>query len=139
MADLNSVNFTGRITQKPELRATNNGTEVLNARVAVNDAIRDESGAWTSKPNYINVSIYGPSAANLASMLDVGSRISVQGRLAWREWTTTEGARAQAVDIVANQVHMIDTKAEAEARRASNGTAQSSAPVEAAAAEEIPF
>jgi len=137
MADLNSVNFTGRLTQKPELRSTNNGTEVLNARVAVNDAVRDESGAWTSKPNFINVSIYGPSAANLSNMLDVGSRISVQGRLAWREWTTAEGARAQAVDIVANQVHMIDTKAESEARRAGNGTAP--APAESAAAEEIPF
>jgi len=136
MADLNVVTFTARLTQEPELRKTNNGTEVLNLRVAINDAVRDESAGWTTKPNYVNVAVYGPTAANLAPMLMVGSRVSVAGRLAWREWQTEDGHRAQALDVVANQVHLGDTKAEADAKR--NGTAAPH-PVEAAEAESIPF
>jgi single-strand DNA-binding protein len=144
MADLNSVTVTGRVTMDPELRETRTGTPLVNLRVVVNDAVRNsETGEWDQKANFINVTVFGPSAENLAKSLTKGSRIAVDGRLSWREWTTDAGVRGQALDVVAQNVHYLDTKAESEARRDRNGAepvavgaAAASAPAED---DSIPF
>jgi single-strand DNA-binding protein len=135
MADLNSVSFSARVTMPPELRNTKTGTPLVNLRVVINDAVRDEDGSWTQKPNFVNVTVFGPNAENLSRSLTKGSRIAVDGRLSWREWTTDSGSKGQALDVVANNVHYLDTKAEADARR----TADTSAPAPADATEDIPF
>ncbi|NDD40465.1 MAG: single-stranded DNA-binding protein, partial [Verrucomicrobia bacterium] len=44
MADLNSVSFTARVTMEPELRNTRTGTPLVNLRVVINDAVRDDDG-----------------------------------------------------------------------------------------------
>jgi single-strand DNA-binding protein len=135
MADLNSVSFSARVTMPPELRTTKTGTPLVNLRVVINDAVRDEDGSWTQKPNFVNVTVFGPNAENLSRSLTKGSRIAVDGRLSWREWTTDSGSKGQALDVVANNVHYLDTKAEADARR----TADTSAPAPGDATEDIPF
>lgn len=122
MADLNSVAVTGRLTQDPELRETKNGTPLMSLRIVVNDPVKNAEGQWDQKPNFINVTLFGPSAENLSKTLVKGSRIAVDGRLSWREWTTDQGVRGQAVDVVAQNVHYLDTKAETEARRERNSS-----------------
>jgi single-strand DNA-binding protein len=97
--------------------------------------VRDEDGSWTQKPNFVNVTVFGPNAEYLSRSLTKGSRIAVDGRLSWREWTTDSGSKGQALDVVANNVHYLDTKAEADARR----TADTSAPAPGDATEDIPF
>lgn len=145
MADLNSVTITGRITQDPELRETRTGTPLVNLRVVVNDAIRKDDGTWDDKPNFVNVTVFGNSAENIASSLTKGSRIAVDGRLSWREWTTDAGVRGQALDIVAGNVHYLDTKAQtAELKARHSGDAQAqpvAAGVGASVADDddIPF
>lgn len=136
MADLNNVTFTARVTMAPELRNTHSGTPLVNLRVVINDAVRDDDGAWQQKPNFVNVTVFGPNAENLSRSLTKGSRIGVDGRLSWREWTTDAGAKGQALDVVANNVHYLDTKAEADARRASDG--ETAAAVQANS-DDIPF
>jgi len=138
MADLNSVSITARVTMEPEFRETRTGTPLVNLRVCVNDAIRKEDGTWDQKPNYINVTKFGPDAQNIARSVTVGSPLAIDGRLSWREWTTDAGNKGQALDIVANSVHFLDTKEQADARRASRSNAAAS-PVESDDRDAVPF
>ena len=138
MADLNTVSITGRVTMEPELRNTRTGTPLINLRVVVNDAVRDDAEGWIQKPNFINVTVFGPNAENLARSLTKGSRIAVDGRLSWREWTTDSGTKGQALDIVANNVHYLDTKEQADARR-SGSASQATSPVQSDTGDDVPF
>ena len=138
MADLNSVSITGRLTQAPELRETRSGTNLVNLRVVVNDAVRNSEGEWDSKPNFINVTAFGATAENVAKTLVKGSRVAIDGRLSWREWTTDAGVRGQALDIVAQNVHYLDTKEQTASLRDRHGDEATSAPAPAAA-DAIPF
>jgi single-strand DNA-binding protein len=143
MADLNTVAFTGRVTIAPELRQTRTGTDFVSLRIVINDAVRNsESGEWEQKPNFVNVTVFGPSAPSLAENLMKGSPVSVSGRLSWREWTTDDGKKGQALEVVGS-VNYLESKQEADARRERNGgepvaaaVTSTSAPVDA---DPIPF
>ena len=50
MSDVNVVTVSGRLTKEPELRQTNNGTDVASFRLANN---------MLKKTNFFDVSLWG--------------------------------------------------------------------------------
>lgn len=138
MSDLNTVAFTGRLAMNPELRETRNGTPVANLRVVINDPIRKDDGSWDTKPNFVNVTVFGNQAEGVSKTLVKGSRIAVAGRLSWREWTTESGSKGQALEVV-GQVTYLDTKAQTESLR--DRSTEEPVPVTSAPASDdsIPF
>jgi single-strand DNA-binding protein len=112
--DLNRVVFTGNLTSDPELRALPSGASVCSMRVACNTMRKNGDGDWVSKPNYINVSVFGGSGENTHRYLTKGSRVGIDGRLDWREWETPEGGKRSALDVVADTVQFLSNKGDAE-------------------------
>jgi single-strand DNA-binding protein len=105
---INRTVLVGRLTRDPELRALPSGTNVCSLRIACNSSRRDSEGELTERPNYFDVSIYGPSADSVSRYTRKGSRVGVDGRLEWREWETAEQQKRQAVCIVADTVQFLD-------------------------------
>ena len=52
---LNRVYLVGRLTKDPEVKQTQTGKSVLNARMAVNHPYRDGDGNWQEEVTYIDV------------------------------------------------------------------------------------
>lgn len=104
---INRVTLIGRLTRDPELRVLPAGTSVCSLRIACNSSRREADGTYTERPNYFDVSVYGPPAENVANHTHRGSRVGVDGRLDWREWETEQGRR-QAVSVVADVVQFLD-------------------------------
>jgi single-strand DNA-binding protein len=105
---INRVVLVGRLTREPELRSTPAGTSVCSLRVACNGARRDPQGDFVEKPNFFDVSVFGPAAESVSNYMRRGSRVGVDGRLEWREWETAEKHKRQAVSIVADTVQFLD-------------------------------
>ena len=132
MADLNSINLTGRLTRDPELRTTNGGTSVCNFRIAVN-------GFKDGETTYLDVTAWGNRGESCAQYLHKGSRVGVQGRLGIREFEHN-GERRTAVEVTANDVAFIDTKAESQALCGQAQPAQAAAPAASGGQDDdIPF
>jgi single-strand DNA-binding protein len=108
--NINSVVVTGNLTKDPELRSTPGGTSVCKLRVAVNSRRKDQSGEWIDKPNYFDVTVWGAQGENCANYLSKGRPVAVQGRLEWREWESQEGAKRQAVEIIADSVQFLGSR-----------------------------
>ena len=106
-ADLNHVALVGRLTRDPELRYTASGEPVCAMRVAVTSRARNGEG-YEDRPNFLDVTTFGPHAEAAAEHLAKGRRIGVAGRLVWREWTADDGSRREAVQIVASSVQYLD-------------------------------
>jgi single-strand DNA-binding protein len=105
---INRVVLVGRLTRDPELRALPSGSSVSGMRIACNSSRRDpDSGDYVDRPNYFDVSVYGPAAESVSRYMRRGSRVAIDGRLEWREWETAEQKR-QAVSIVAETVQFLD-------------------------------
>jgi single-strand DNA-binding protein len=132
-ANINRVVLLGNLTRDPELRHTPSGTAVCGLRIAVNTRRKDESGQWTDKPNYFDVTVWGQQGENCAQYLAKGRPVAIDGRLEWREWEAQDGAKRQAVEIVADSVQFLGGRMEAE------GGAPAYVPAGAAAAASDDF
>ena len=79
---------------------------------------------WEDVPNYFDVTVWGAQGENCARYLSRGRPVAIDGRLQWREWGE-EGAKRQAVDIVAESVQFLGGRDDA---GGGNGNGFSSAP-----------
>ena len=107
--NINRVVLVGRLTREPELRALPSGTSVCGLRIACNSSRRDPDGELQEKPNYFDVSVFGPAADSVSNYMRRGSRVGVDGRLEWREWETADQQKRQAVSIIADTVQFLDS------------------------------
>lgn len=109
--NINRVVLTGNLTTDPELRSLPSGTSVCELRVACNSRRKDQaSGEWVDKPNYFNVKVWGAQGENAARYLAKGRPVAIDGRLDWREWETQDGAKRQAIDIIADSVQFLGSR-----------------------------
>ena len=105
--NINSVVVSGNLTRDPELRQTQGGAAVLSLRLASNGRRRNsQTGQWEDEPCFLGVTVWGARAEALARILARGSRVTVQGRLRWREWPDKDGARREALEVVADNVEL---------------------------------
>ena len=111
MANINRVVISGNLTKDPELRQLPSGNSVCKLRMAVNTRVKDrDSGQWTDKPNYFDVTVWGGQGENVAKYLSRGSGLIVDGRLEWREWESQDGSKRQAVEVVADTVQFLGSR-----------------------------
>jgi single-strand DNA-binding protein len=111
-SNINRVVLVGRLTSDPELRALPSGSTVCNLRLACNGTRKGPEGEYTEKPNFFNVSVFGPVGESVHRYMSRGRRIAIDGRLNWSEWETPEGGKRQAVEIVAETVQFLDSRGE---------------------------
>jgi single-strand DNA-binding protein len=108
MANINRVVIEGNLTRDPELRQLAGGNSVCKLRVAVNERVRDrESGQWSDKPNYFDVTVWGAQGESINRYLQKGSGIMIDGRLSWREWDAQDGTKRQSVEIIAENTRFV--------------------------------
>jgi len=106
--NINRVVLVGRLTRDPQLRALASGASVCGLRIACNSSRKDADGEFVERPNFFDVSVFGPAAESVGHYMRRGSRVAVDGRLEWREWETAEQERRQAVSVVADTVQFLD-------------------------------
>ena len=106
MSDSNIVLMTGNLTRKPELRYTPQGTGIAdfglasNRRYKVGDDVKEEVC-------FIDVTVFGSTAVAVASHLDKGRKVLVEGRLRFRQWETDGGAKRSKLEVVAERVNFL--------------------------------
>lgn len=137
---MNSISVIGRVCSDVTTKEVN-GRTVANFRIAAQTRRKGQDGQYLS--NFYNVAVWGPSGENAAKYLKKGHRAGVSGELIIRPYTGTDGIAHQAIEIDANSVDFIETKAEAEAKAGNTAAspaqaapAQSFTPVET---DELPF
>ena len=82
---MNNVILIGRLTKKPELRSTGNGTTLCNFSLAVDKGTKDEKG--NKLANFFDCVCFGKNAENLVKYQDKGSMISIIGELDTYKYT----------------------------------------------------
>ncbi|KPL19680.1 MAG: hypothetical protein AMJ92_01665 [candidate division Zixibacteria bacterium SM23_81] len=105
---LNRVYLVGRLTKDPEVKQTQTGKSVLNARMAVNHPYRDGEGNWQEEVTYIDVVAWQRLAELCGEYLSKGSPVLVEGRLRTRSWETNKGESRSVIEIRADRVQFLD-------------------------------
>jgi single-strand DNA-binding protein len=102
MAD-NSITLVGNLPRDPEIRFTATGRAVASFSMGVGRRYQ-VNGEWQEKTSWFNVTAWGQLGENAAATLVKGSRVVVTGRLEQSEYTSREGEKRTAIDVVADDI-----------------------------------
>ena len=106
---LNVAVVVGRITHDLDLRYTPSNVAVLSFTVACG---RSYVKAGTERQtDFIDVVAWRSTAEFISKYFKKGSQIAVQGSIQTRSYTDSQGNKRKAVEIVADNVHFVDSKA----------------------------
>ncbi|HAH74804.1 single-strand binding protein [Kandleria vitulina] len=108
---MNRVVIVGRMTRDPELRRTGNGTAVTSFTLALN---RNYNSADGQQADFIPVVVWNKAAENVAQYCSKGSLVGVDGRLRSRSYDNAQGQRVFVVEVQADSVQFLETKASRE-------------------------
>lgn len=105
---LNNVNLCGRLTHDIDLRYTQSGKAVGSFSLAVNRNFKNSDGDYEA--DFINCTIWGKSAENLANFVSKGSLINVSGRLNTRNYDNKQGQKVYVTEVIVERFDLLDSK-----------------------------
>ncbi|GHE82382.1 single-stranded DNA-binding protein [Camelimonas fluminis] len=102
MSDFNQVIISGRLGADPETRRMQDGSPVVNMRIACSDYWRDKnSGERKERTEWIPVVIFNENLAKVAEkFLRKGSKAQVCGKWQTRKWTDQNGQERYTTEVV---------------------------------------
>ena len=133
---VNNVVLVGRLARDPEMRYTPSGTAITKFRVAVSRPPRRDAPEGEEQTDWLDIVTWGRVAENCAQYLDKGSLVAIEGRVQSRTWQTQDGQNRYAVEINARNVQFLESRQEAERRRAGRQAAPAAEPDEGDKAAE---
>lgn len=106
MAGETIITVVGNLTADPELRVTSGNHAVVNFTVAATPRNFDKTAnAWVDGESlFLRCSAWRELAEHIASSIQKGSRVIVQGRLAQRSYETKEGEKRTTVELEVDEI-----------------------------------
>ena len=138
----NHIVLVGRLVADPELRQTQAGVPVTSFRIAVD---RPKGRDGEKQTDFFGVSVWRQRAERAAEFLQKGRLVLIAGRVQIREYTDRDNNKRTAVDVVADDFQMLDSRPPADGggQRAAQPAAAASGDLPEyeynAADEEVPF
>ena len=109
---LNKVMIIGNVGRDPEMRYTPSGSAVTSFSVAV-------SRRWTTPENevrdeteWFNVVAWDKLAETCNQLITKGRKVYIEGRMQTRSWEGQDGQKRSRVEVLAQQMVMLDAKAQ---------------------------
>ena len=118
MRGVNKVILIGNATRDAELRHTRSGKPVASIRLATNSQVRTASGERQEESQFHSVVCWDSLAETTSRYVKKGDPLYVEGRLAYRQYTDSDGQTRGAVEIVAADVQFLSGRKEAPAEAA---------------------
>ena len=105
---LNVVALMGRLVYEPELKTTQNGTNVCSFRIAVDRSFTRQGEE--RKADFIDVTAWRQTAEFVSKYFQKGSMIAIEGSLQTTSYQDKNGNNRKAFEIVADNVHFASSK-----------------------------
>jgi single-strand DNA-binding protein len=119
--NINHIIITGNLVANPSLRETNTGTAVATATIANNEFLSDGQGERQRVTTFVDVTVWGKSGENFASLAKKGQEIIIEGQLRRNDWESEDGQRHSKHFLKAESWQFTQSKAK-EAPQADNAS-----------------
>ena len=139
MRGVNKVILIGNATRDAELRHTQNGKPVASIRLATNRTVRTAGGERQEESQFHRIVCWDSLAETASRYVKKGDPLYVEGRLAYRTYTASDGQIRGAVEIVASDVQFLSGRKDASPAVAAAGDAPTTAVVDEVDLSDIPF
>lgn len=127
---INKYILQGRLTKKPELRTTQNGTNVCSFTVAWN-----ERRSERERKLFMPCVAWGERAVFISKNIDKGQEIIVDGNLSQRSWEDESGKKHDVIEMTVENINFCGKRDGSKSDDSNQGTPF----VEAEDDGELPF
>jgi single-strand DNA-binding protein len=147
---VNKVILIGRLGKDPEIKYTPSGAPVAKFTLATDESFKDRAGEQQRRTEWHTIVAWNKLAEICGEYLTKGKQIYIEGSIRSRQWEDQSGNKRTAYEIVARDMRMLGSKAEAERAAAaaapagrpaaeSPGAAAEPPPASEITDEDIPF
>jgi single-strand DNA-binding protein len=144
---MNKLTIIGNLTRDPELRTTSTGVNVCTFSVAVNRRGRRDEQNAQPEADFFRVTAWRQLGENCARFLTKGRKVCVIGPVSVHTFTGNDGLTHASLEVTADDVEFLSSRADSEAAGAYSAPAPAEAPSAAAPAagftavetDELPF
>jgi single-strand DNA-binding protein len=90
---INRIIISGNLVANPTLRETNSGTLVASVTIANNEFFNDGEGERQQVTTFVDVTVWGKSGENFASLAKKGQEVVIEGQLRRNDWESEDGQK----------------------------------------------
>jgi len=110
----NKVVLVGNLSRDVEIRYSQSGSAIGNVGIATNRTWKSQTGEQKNEVMFIDLTFFGRTAEIANQYLRKGSKVLVDGRLVYEQWTAQDGTKRSKHAIVVETLKMLDSKAESQ-------------------------
>lgn len=105
---MNKIILIGRLVNDTELKTLNNGTNYVQATIAVNRNYKNSEGNYEA--DFIDFSAFGLNAELINKYFVKGDRIGIIGRLQSRSYTNQQGQKIIVREVIVENIEFLQEK-----------------------------
>lgn len=136
---INKTILVGNLGADPDVKYLKNGTAVSTFSVATTETWNDHDGNRQENTQWHRISAFGKLAEICSEYLKKGSRVYIEGKIRYNDYTDKDGVKRYSTNIVLNELLMLDNKGSS---GSGHQETQQEAPADSATSdkeEELPF
>ena len=108
----NKVVLVGNLTRDVEIRYSPSGSAVGKVGIATSRKWKSQTGEQKEEVMFIDLTFFGRTAEIANQYLRKGSKVLVDGRLIFEQWTAQDGTKRSRHSITVENLKMLDSKAD---------------------------
>ena len=106
----NKVIMVGNLTRDIELRYLPSGSAIAKSAVATSYKYKSSTGEQKDEVCFLDFNIFGRSAEVANQYLKKGSKVLLEGRLVFEQWTAQDGSTRSRHSLRVETMKMLDSK-----------------------------
>lgn len=108
----NRVIMVGNLTRDIELRYSGSGMAIAKTAIATNRRYKTQQGEQREETCFIDITLFGRAAEIANQYLRKGSKVLVEGRLVFEQWTDQSGNKRSKHSIAVDNLQMLGSREE---------------------------
>jgi len=112
----NKTVMVGNITRDIELRYLPSGAAIAKSAIATSYKYKTATGEKKDEVCFMDFNIFGKSAEVANQYLKKGSKVLLEGRIVFEQWTAQDGTNRNRHSLRVDVMKMLDSKADSQAQ-----------------------
>jgi len=110
----NKVVMVGNLTRDIELRYMPSGAALAKGAIATSHRYKTQTGEQKDEVCFLDFNIFGRSAEVANQYLRKGSKVLLEGRLVFEQWTAQDGTNRSKHALRVDTMKMLDSKSDSQ-------------------------
>lgn len=119
---MNKVILIGNLTKNINLKYLTTGVAVGESSMAINQVYKKQDGTKVQDTCFIDIVMYGRSAEISNQYLKKGSKLCIEGKLNFQQWSDQYGNKRSKHIVSVEKVEFLDTKSDDNVQQAPQDT-----------------